>query len=227
MSIITAGNLIDKVAVALFDVTNVEWSRTEMLAHLNQAQRLIATLQPSAMATTANILTAIGSKQSVPSVGWMLLDVVRNMGISGSAPGYAITTASRKLLDAYVPNWNAAGSSAVTRNYIYDPQSPRQFYIYPPSLGTHYIEITYAAVPADIASEATVITLSDAYEDALVNFMLFKAYAKNAPYVPATKAPEHLALFNLAINGKITAEQANNPNLALFPPTPQATGGVV
>lgn len=227
MSVITAGNLIDKAAVALFDTTNAEWSRSELLAHLNQGQRLIASLQPSSVATTANILTAIGSKQSVPSAGWMLLDVTRNMGISGSAPGYAVTTTSRKLLDAYVPNWNSAGSSAVTRNYMYDPQSPRQFYIYPPSLGTHYIEIVYAAVPADISSEATVITLSDAYEDALLNFMLFRAHSKDATFADPTRAQGYLSLFNMALNGKITAEQANNPNLALFPPAPQATGGVV
>lgn len=227
MSVITAGNLIDKAAVALFDTTNAEWSRTELLAHLNQGQRLIATLQPSANATTANILTAVGSKQSVPATGWMLLDVVRNMGINGSTPGYTVNVTSRKLLDAYVPDWNSAGSSAVTRNYVYDPQTPRQFYIYPPSLGTHYIEITYAAVPADVASEATVITISDAYEDALLNFMLFRAHSKQATFADPAKAQGYLALFNQALNGKITAEQANNPNLALFPPAPQATGGVV
>lgn len=226
MGTILASTIIDTVSRQLFDIDGIRWPRTELLAYLSQGQRLIASVQPSASSSTANFLTAAGTKQTLPTNGTMLLDVGRNMGTSGTAPGQVIGTTSRKILDAYVPDWHYTGAAAETRNYVYDPQSPRQFYISPPSLGTHYIEITYATVPVDIASEATAIALNDAYETALINFVLFRAYSKNTDYAPATLGQEHLALFNQAVGGKVTAEQANNPNMSLFPPSPQ-TGGVV
>lgn len=223
--IVSAKTIIDRVSRQLVDITNVVWSRSELLEWLSVGQRLVVMLQPNATGTIATIQLTAGTRQAVPSDGWLLLEVIRNMGTNGTTPGRAIRVVSRKLLDTFNPTWHSDTKSAVVQNYLYDPQDQTGFFVYPPSNGTNYIEINYSAIPAYLTSENQNLTVPGAYEEALTHYLMFRALSKNAAFAANPQADSYLQLFNAVLGGKVTAEQANNPNLGLMPGPSASPGG--
>lgn len=204
----------------------MRWSRAQLLDWLSVGQRYAAMVQPSTSSTTTVEKLQPGTRQRIPMDGWMLLDIVRNMGSDGNTPGRAVKVISRRLLDAFDPSWHSAAASAITQNYIFDTQSPYFYYVYPPSNGTGYLQYVYSAVPVPLVSETDAISIPDVYEDALNHYVMFRALSKNAEFAGSPQADQYLMLFNAALGAKQTAEQANNPNIGLVPPSPALSGGV-
>jgi hypothetical protein len=223
---IVATTIINRVAAQLLDINNVRWSRESLLDWLSTGQRMIVMIQPSATNTIEVVQLAAGSRQIIPSNGWMLLDILRNMGASGTTPGRAIRLISRRLLDNFNPDWHSDTQSDPVYNYLFDPQDQMAFFVYPPSTGNNKIEINYSALPIPLASESQNIFVPDAYEEALNHYVMFRALSKNAEFAGSPEASKYLDLFNAVMGAKVTAEQANNPNLGLAPPDPNAKGGI-
>jgi hypothetical protein len=221
---ILASTVIDRVSKQLLDITNVRWARTDLLDWLSVGQRLIVMLQPNSTNTISVIKLVAGTRQELPSDGWMLLDVLRNMGTNGSTPGRAIRVVSRKLLDSFKPTWHSDTKSATIQNYLFDLQDQTAFFVYPPSNGTNYVEVNYSAIPAALAAETSALSIPDVYEEALTHYLMFRALSKNAEWAGSPQAEQYLSLFNAVMGAKLTAEQANNPNIGLMPPSPQVGG---
>lgn len=227
MGTLTVGSIIDRCAKLLYDQTNIKWSRAELLDHLNGAQRMVAIASPSTLATVVSMKLEAGSRQSIPATGWLLLDVIRNMGVSGTTPGRAVRVISRRLLDAYNPNWQVdTAASSVTQSYWFDNQDQTSFFVYPPSNGQGYLEINYSNAPDNLTSEAQPITVPDVVDVALVNYVMFRALSKAADFSPGAQlAASYLVTFNEIMGTKFTTEQANSPNLGLMPPSAGTRGG--
>ncbi len=226
MGTILASELIDRAATLLFDTNNVQWSRLELLGYLNAGQRAIAIVSPTSTSLIAAVQLTAGARQRIPADGWMLLDVIRNMGTTGTVAGNAVRVISRRLLAAFQPAWLAATPSAVVSNYIFDLQDQTSFFVYPPSNGTNYLEINYSQAPSDLATETLAIGVSNALDDVLVNYMMFLACSKVVPYAPGPQiAAAYLGAFNQALGAKATAEQMNDPNFGLEKFSPSRPGG--
>ena len=143
----------------------------------------------------------------------------------GQTPGPAIRIVSRRLMDAFNPSWVATSSSEVVLNYTTDPQDVTAFFVYPPSDGTNYIEINYSALPAWLSTESTPMIVNAAYEDAIINYVMYRALSKNADFAANPLAAQYLGTFNTLLGAKLTAEQANNPNTDMMSPAISAAGG--
>jgi hypothetical protein len=218
MGTVTAKTIIDKAAIQLIDLANIRWTRAELLSWLNDGMRQIVLIQPSATSTTAAVKLAAGTRQTLPSGGWLLLQMYRNMGTSGSTPGRAIRLVSRELLDNFNPDWHTAAAAAEVRNYIYDTQDQTAFYVYPPNTGTQYIEMNYSAQPTDLADENNVIPIFDIYQSALTDYILYRACSKDAEYAPGLQlAQGYMATFVAAVQGKAGTEAMNDPVQSLNP----------
>lgn len=218
MGTVTAKTIIDKASVQLIDLTNVRWTRSELLSWLNDGMRQIVLIQPSATSTTVAKKLDAGTRQSLPTNGWLLLQMYRNMGTDGTTPGRAIRIVSRELLDNFNPNWHTATAAAEVRNYIYDTQDQTAFYVYPPNTGTQYVELNYSAQPANLTSETDVIPIFDVYQSALVDYILYRACSKDAEYAPGLAlAQGYMATFIAAVGGKAQTETTNDPVQALNP----------
>lgn len=218
MGTVTAKTIIDKASIQLIDLTNVRWTRSELLAWLNDGMRQIVLIQPSASSTTVSKKLDAGTRQSLPTGGWLLLQMYRNMGTSGTTPGRAIRIVSRELLDNFNPNWHTATAAAEVRNYIYDTQDQTAFYVYPPNTGTQYVELNYSAQPTNLTSESEVIPIFDIYQSSLVDYILYRACSKDAEYAPGLQlAQGYLATFVAAVGGKAQTEVSNDPVQALNP----------
>jgi hypothetical protein len=225
MGTVTAKTIIDKATIQLIDLTNIRWTRAELLSWLNDGMRQIVLIQPSASSTTSVIKLDAGTRQYIPDDGWLLLAIYRNMGTTGTTPGRAIRIISREILDGFNPDWNTDTAKAEVRNYIYTNQDQLAFYVYPPNTGTQYIEINYSAQPTDLTSESQVIPIFDVFQSALVDYILYRACSKDAEYAPGIAlAQQYSAAFVAAIQGKTESEVTNDPTQALSPRNPPVRG---
>lgn len=223
MGTLTGTNIIDRARYTLQDSSGVRWTDAELLVYINDGQREIVNFKPETKATHANVSLATGTEQSLPSGGLRLLKVTRNM--SGTAAdatgGRAIRIIEEDLLNSIDPDWNdptVTGSSAhgsIIKNYVFDPDDPKKFYVYPgvKSGSNAYIEVVYSASPTDLSSASDTIDVDDIYGNALVDFVLYKAYLKDAEYAAnQQRAGTHFQLFTASLSGGGQAQITVNPN---------------
>lgn len=213
---ITAKSLIDKASVQLLDTSNKRWTRAELLGWLNDGQRYITVVKPASCSVTDSVQLAAGARQMIPAWGYQLLDVTRNLGTDSATPGASIRIISREVLEGYDMSWTAAPPSTVVQNYTYNPQEQAVFYVYPPSTGTNYVEITYSTLPADITDETGPITLADAFATILLDYVLFRAQSKDGEQsIGAAQAKLYFDSFTMALEAMYSGHLQNNPNVDL------------
>jgi hypothetical protein len=135
-----------------------------------------------------------------------LVDVLRN------ACGRAVRVIERDLMDLYSPDWHSAPQSKTAEHFMFFPQDPKHFLVYPPNDGTGCLEVAYSATPPALADTAAVIALDDIYQDALLDYCLYRAFSKDAEYAadPARAAARY-ASFAAALDGKAAHEASASP----------------
>jgi len=211
MGTVTVQSILDRAVVILQDTTNVRWPLAELLPWVTDATREIVIFKPSAYAKNESMLLSAGTKQTI--TGIQVLDVVRNMGTNGTTPGRAIRLIEREVLDAGQPDWHSSAQSAVVKHFTYEENDPKTFYVWPPSTGTSYAEVIYSAAPPAAVLGGT-LSIDDIYQGAVLDYVLYRAYQKDAEYAadPA-RASGHYAAFLSAIGGREKAEKTQTPNL--------------
>ena len=182
----SAQNVLKRVVITLQDANAVRWPTAELVRYLNDGQRDIALVRPDATSTTATLALAGGARQTLPSTGAKLLEIIRNTG----GTKRAIRLTSRVILDAQVPDWYNKPGVTDIRHYTYDPREPRIFYVYPPAASSNAsVELIYSAYPTDITEPSGSalytdvsgnISVADIYVNALVNYILYRAYSKDS-----------------------------------------------
>lgn len=222
MGTLTGANLIDRIQDTLQDTTSVRWPEAELLRYINDAQREIVNFKPEASATHANVTLTTGTEQTLPSGGLRLIKVTRNVSdATVSATGRrAIRIVDVDILDSQEPDWHDptvtgdAAHGTVIKHYAFDPDDPKKFYVYPGVSGDAYIEIVYSGTPTDLSATSDTISVDDIYGNAIVDFVLYKAYLKDAEFAGnQQRAGTHYQLFTSSISGGGQAEVNLNPNL--------------
>jgi hypothetical protein len=222
MGTLTGANLITRVQDTLQDTTSVRWPEAELLRYINDAQREIVNFKPDASATTVNTQLVTGTKQTLPTAGLRLIKVTRNMSdASGGATGArAIRLVNSDILNTQEPDWNnptVAGDAAhgtVVKHYIFDEDDPRTFYVYPGVAGNAFVEIVYSKSPTDLANTSATIYIDDTYGNAIVDYVLFRAYLKDAEYAGnSQRAGQHYSLFTSSIGQGASASTLLSPNM--------------
>lgn len=229
MPSILASAILDKAGTILQDVTKIRWATAELLGWLNDGQREVVIIRPDASVSTKAVLLAAGTKQTLGAGATAdaisLLKVVRNMGTTGTTPGAAIRIVSGEILDAQVPDWHSGAQSAAVVHAVYDPRVPKQFYVYPPNTGTGFAEISYSSAPAAIAASTDLITIDDVFANALLDYVLYRAYSKDAVYAGnGNRALAHYQAFLNTLGARAQNLAANNPNLENMPFNPTVPG---
>lgn len=228
---VAVNTLVSRAQVILQDPTGIRWSATELVGWLNDAQREIALLKPDATATTAIVAMAVGTKQTIPSGGNRLLRIIRNMTAADGTGGRAVRPVEREALDSSVADWHKAtvtGDAAhgtIVKNYCYDEQNPRVFYVYPGMSSTSaWVEMVYSADPAVIAAGDN-ISIPDIYANAILDYMLYRAYSKDMDISPQReRANTHYQLFMNSIVGKGKIDAFSSPNNVRKMGPEQSTG---
>ena len=215
---IAAKDVIQRGVVTTQDTTSIRWPVGEWVRYLNDGQREIMLHRPDAFNKSAVIDCVAGTKQALPADGAKLIDVQRNSTVTSKR---AVRICSREILDAQMPNWHNIAGAAEIVHFMYDPREPKAFWVYPPATNTAKLEINYSATPTDIAepaagSEFTAvvgnISVADIYANALLDYMLYRGYLKDADYAGnAARAQAHYAAFATALGIELKATLSAAP----------------
>lgn len=217
MSQVTAKSIIDRAAIQLTDLQSIRWTRAELLDWINDAQNQIVILAPAATTTAEVVELEAGTRQALPSNGWMLLSVYRNFVRDArfqEQPGRAVRLVSRSVLDRFDPNWHRAQPTLEAINYIYDVQEPRTFWVYPPNNGRGLLDISYSSGPVVLTDEKQFLSVQSVYQTAVLDYVLYRACSKDAEYAPGLQlAQGYMAAFVASVTGKTAVEDVNSPFL--------------
>jgi hypothetical protein len=208
---LTAQSLIQRAVITLQDTTSIRWPANELVRYLNDGQREIALLRPDALVANATVALTAGAKQALPSAASKLIDVIKNTG--GNKRAVRMTT--RTILDSQIPSWyNQTGVTEIL-HYVYDVRDPKVFYVYPPAASSGAsVDLVYSAYPTDIAEPADGalysavsgnISVPDIYGNTLVDYVLYRAYTKDAEFSSnATRAQAHYGAFSAALAAELS-----------------------
>lgn len=182
---LTAEAVINRALFVLNDdqTAPARWTKAQLLVFVNDGQRQIVQFKPDANPATAVVKLSAGTRQSIPSGQYQLVDIVRNMGTAGTTPGPPVSLIDRKTLDEEIPDWHASGSSATVKHYCFDDRAPTVFFVYPaqPVANQGYVEMVTSVPPGEALLTAP-ITLNDIYANSLVDYILYRALSVNAEH---------------------------------------------
>ena len=225
MATVKVVELVSKAQTLLQDTTQVRWPVLELQGWLNDSYREAVNLRPDANTQTGEYVCTAGARQVLTSTfanALRLIEVVRNTATT-SAKG-AVRIVNRRMLDDQRRNWYAETQTVDIQHYMFDPRLPKEFLVYPPATTAARLEVIYSSVPtahtlteAQLINTATteVIRLDDSYANALLDYMLYRAYSKDAEYAAnANRAVAHYQAFqnSLGVGGQTNA--ASQPGVA-------------
>lgn len=210
-----ASDILDEAATLLLDTAHRTWSADELLGYLNEAMRATAgakadfyTVQNESFALAAGLL------QTLPADGIVLMNVMRNSDATG---GRIISQVDSSLLDESARFWPASTQELQVEHFTADPRNPRRFKVFPPAALGATVEILYSAVPPQIMYAAEELSVSDAYQAPLLEFVLGRAYAKNSKRQDLAKASGFTASWGQRLGLKASAQAAVAPKVAVSP----------
>lgn len=219
--------LLTRVAIILQDTSHVRWPLTELVYWINDGQRAIVLAKPSAKSASVEIELEEGTLQTLPTAYLALLRIPCNLtAITPRVRGRAIRPTTRDLLDSSEPNWHSNATvnfNKTVRQYVYDEQNPREFYVYPGNDGTGLIEAVVSTLPTDlvatgatdlIGSYATALSLPETYSVPLLDYVVFRAFAKDDIAAEVSRARLHYQAFASVLGLKMQVERATNPAIA-------------
>ena len=206
-----ASDVIDHARDTLVDPDGIRWVDTDMLRWLGDGLRATAVLRPSAAAkTTAVLLAADDTKQSIPADGFLLLDITRNMGIDGLTPGKPVREVDYDAMRSFYTVWHSATGVTEIDNYCYDVDiDPLKFWIAPRTHASTpvYVEMEYAETWEDPATVSAVLPLNEEYKMALAEFLCYKALAVDTDVSDPQQSQGHLAAFTAMVGGLKSGNQ--------------------
>lgn len=205
---VAVADLITGIRILLNDNDEISWHSDELVAWINDAQKEICVYKPDAYVAN-EVVNAEGSKQSLPTGGLTLINVLSNQ--RGGVSGRVIRHIPKKVLDIQRPGWQTTAAESEAKVYTFDPRDQKHFYLWPPLSTGGAIEIVYAKTPEEITSLDSLL-VDDIYATAVTSYVLFRAYSKDADYAAddsrATAAYNH---FIALMTGKESGERAHEP----------------
>lgn len=223
---ISASSLVRRATDLIMDNTSVRWPANELVRWLNDAQREIILVRPDAINRTTTGTLVAGTRQNLDAMNLTpapskLIEISRNMAATSSKN--AVSLVPRKILDSQTPGWHSIPGTVNILHYMFDPRDAKTFYVYPPALATAQLEIMYSAVPTDIVEPAAGklysdvvgnITLPDIYANAVLDYMLYRAYSKESEFAGnAARAQAHYASMTASLGAEIKATLAVQPQM--------------
>lgn len=225
MATVKVVDLIARARTILQDTTSVRWALSELQWWLNDGYRETLNLRPDSNTLTGTFTCAAGPRQ-VLTTGFAnatrLVAVVRN--VAANSNKYAVHLVGRQVLDTQRRGWFAEPASISIEQYVFDPRQPKEFMVYPPAAITAQLEVLYAQVPsphaltdAQLGNSATteVIRIDDTFANALLDYMLFRAYTKDSEQQGnAARAAAYYQAFQTSLGASSQVNAASQPGVA-------------
>ncbi len=226
---VQARDVLSRAQKQLQDDTGVRWPLPELAMWLNDGARECAIHKPSSTARSVVLDLVQGTRQEIPVGDLQLMRVIRNLGAASTdanrVGGRAVRLVNRDVLDTQLPEWHSAEAHAFVpqvKHFVFDEADPRAFYVYPGNSGTGKVEalVSHAPEPipetgVELSSYTAPIPLPDVYSNALLDYVLYRAYSKDASFAEnAERASRHFQAFASTLGIKQTHENQSGPTTA-------------
>ncbi|MCW2275139.1 hypothetical protein GJ654_10420 [Rhodoblastus acidophilus] len=212
---INASATMDRASKLIQDELHTRWPLVELRQWINDALRELALRNFSAVSSPTTMALVKGTRQEIAEPFFRVLRVPRNMrSLTGPrSPGRVILPVDGKSLDMTVPDWHdhtRTRPHTIAQNVAFDDAEPRVFYVYPPNDGNGIVEAVGAKVPDGIpqptgdvtllASYSAVLDISDIYTNAILDYVLYRAYSKDTQFAgSAERAALYFGQFEKAV----------------------------
>lgn len=226
MPITKVKDIIRKAEKILNDEGAVRWTRLELQDWINDGYKDMVAIKPDVNSTSVTVTLAAGTRQKLADAGsinlpnaLMLLDVVRNMATTSNKR--SVKLCDRAMLDQQLPDWQAQTASVNITHWMRDVHVPKEFTVNPPAAALAQVEIIYSSLPAQhslsevaldpAGADTTVISIDDTYATALLDYVLYRAFSKDAVNAASTaRAESHFAAAGRMLAGKTQIDAANS-----------------
>lgn len=228
----TAADVMARAAITLQDDDGVRWPAAELHGYLNDGVMAVVELKPTAKAVTASLALVAGTKQALPVQYLTIARVICNM-VDDTTPGAAITPLeSRALIDVMIPGWHDQTIVPYAKTVVHvvqDGTDPRTFHVIPGNTGAGKIMAVLGAMPSKTEAPAApagalisdytgAVDLPDIFKNALVDYVLYRAYSKDARIAgSAARAQAHFELFRSTVGAIAAGEAAMSMSTAMMP----------
>jgi len=201
-----AKDVIERARIILQDADANYWTDDELPKWLTDGRMDAYRLRPDLYEKAAAVTLVDGPLQELPDGSRRLFDVSQNV----SHPKQRrITVVDDGALSASRPAWRSGSRSAEIIHYLYNALRGGVYEVYPPARAGVQVRISYAAPPEAIETSDSEVELAEEGEHAaeLVDFILYRAFLKEADTVPAfqARAAQHYAAFQSALTGTTTS----------------------
>lgn len=207
--------ILKNAQTILLDRNGTRWPLQELLGWLNMGQLAIVNHRPDALSKSEVVNTRLGTYQELPAEGLRLIDVVRNEGNSKRP----VRQIARHVLDDQHIDWHDESRPALAvDHFTYDDRNPKSYYLFPAPALNVQVRIVYSVAPpaieiANFDTDNTVISIDDTYANPLLDFVLYRAYSKDASYAGnVERAALAMQSFSNALGIKTQVDQAMSPN---------------
>lgn len=200
----TGTNILDSASEVLHDESNTRWARADLLAWLNEGLLALVTNYPPANVVKADLTLVEGVEQSAPAACIRILDITRNVS------GNAIRKTTEKELDRVKPSWPVDTASATVKHFMYEPDDPTNFKVYPPQPASAFgsVRIEYSGKPTALATEGATVTVDEVFDAVLVDYVLHRAYLRDVEFAGmAELATGYLNRFETMASAKFKADE--------------------
>ena len=208
----TLQNIVDEVRGELNDedTSNLRFSDAEMLRFCNAGQREIVTLLPEAntIEQQFQVDDDEDARQTIPITGIKFIKVSSNFDTVAMERGPMLRMIEFDALDTMTGAWinealpNEPNVPTIQdiytnvrfENYAHDPRDQKAFWLYPPPHLTLNFDImlVFSQLPTDAAMLSTTFALSDEYQNAMVEYVLYRCLSRDGRYGPGTSARKEL-----------------------------------
>jgi hypothetical protein len=174
-------DLIDRLLTAVNDPDADSWSAPELIQYLNEGLNTLALIAVDQFTVVDTVQLVPGTRQTLPSDGVKIMRVNRGVYVDDSI-GPAVREVSLRAFTEHYPEWHTAASDVVAE-WAPDPNEPTTYWVNPPQddVTPAKAEIEYVRKP-DYVDVGQALPTDPAYDAALIEFILYRAYSKDADY---------------------------------------------
>ncbi len=205
-----AKDVIERARIILQDAGADYWEQSELPKWLTDGRMQAYDLRPVLYESTDTVSLVGGAVQEVPGGSRYLFEVIKNVSHFRQR---RITLVEDETLSRHRPMWRSSTPAQEILHYLYNTNRPGQFEVYPPARDGVTVEVSYAKIPVEIATYNSETELKEegTYAQALVDYVLYRAFLKEADTVPAfhERAAQHYLAFQSALTGTVSVA---NPN---------------
>ncbi len=91
-----------------------------------------------------------------------------------------VTRVDMDRLDAVEPDWRDQTTVAKPVHYMYDEDTPKEFYVYPPVQPGVQVTANIAVHPVEIDDLTDLVPIDDMYQPVIVDYLIHRAYGKHS-----------------------------------------------